>query len=202
MHGAGEAPAGRKNTVFFDSVRVPAFNLVGGENNGWEVAHTHLEYEHGGAGRLRRIPNLVELMDYCRNTMVNGKPLSHDPDVRDILADIRAEMEVNRLFGLRNFWMSRTKQRMSYEGSQAHFYSRMFALRTSQRLQDLLGYFALTKDPKWTPGTGRIELYTRYGLGALHGGGTHDTDRVIIARRMGLGRTQRESAGQMATGGV
>jgi alkylation response protein AidB-like acyl-CoA dehydrogenase len=196
VHGQGEPPAGRKNTIFFDNVRVPAFNLIGGENNGWEVAHTHLEYEHGGAGRIRRIPNLLEMFKYCKET-----GLSQDPDARDLLADIKADMEVNRLFGLRNFWMSRNKKKMSYEGSQAHFNSRMFALHTSQRMQELLGYFALTKDPEWTPGTGRVEVYTRLGLGGLHGGGTHDTDRVIISRRMGLGRTVQEQAGQMAVGG-
>lgn len=42
---------GIKNTVFFDNVRVPAKYLVGGENNGWRVANTHLELEHGGEGR-------------------------------------------------------------------------------------------------------------------------------------------------------
>ena len=45
---------GHKNTIFFDDVRVPAANLVGGENNGWKVATTHLELEHGSGGRIGR----------------------------------------------------------------------------------------------------------------------------------------------------
>src|SRR5579884_2069061 len=49
--GEGGADSGVKNIVFFDDVRVPAKALVGGENNGWRVASTHLELEHGGGGR-------------------------------------------------------------------------------------------------------------------------------------------------------
>src|SRR5437667_6292233 len=36
---------GIKNAVFFDNVRVPAKYLIGGENNGWKVANTHMELE-------------------------------------------------------------------------------------------------------------------------------------------------------------
>ena len=45
---------GIKNAVFFDNVRVPAKYLIGGENNGWKVASTHMELEHGGDGRIAR----------------------------------------------------------------------------------------------------------------------------------------------------
>jgi len=34
--------------VFFDDVRVPAANIVGGENKGWDVAKYLLEFERGG----------------------------------------------------------------------------------------------------------------------------------------------------------
>ena len=34
--------AGDKNDIFFDNVRVPAFHLIGGENNGWGgEGHSH-----------------------------------------------------------------------------------------------------------------------------------------------------------------
>ena len=33
--------------IFFDEVRVPAANLVGGENNGWKVANSTLAFERG-----------------------------------------------------------------------------------------------------------------------------------------------------------
>ena len=61
--GSRGAASGVKNTIFFDGVRVPAFNLIGGENSGWEVAGTHLEIEHGllrSAVRSDRDPHTGE----------------------------------------------------------------------------------------------------------------------------------------------
>ena len=197
VHGAGESPVGPKQAVFLDNVRVPAFNLIGGENNGWKVANTHLEYEHGGAGALRKIYVLDEFFDYCKTAEFNGKPLSKDPDLRDLLSEMWADYQIDRLLGLRTFWQHHAHQPMSYEGVQSSHYHRLFSLRTSERLQEVLGYFSLTSDPKWELNEGRTEVFARYGLGALHGGGTHDTDRVIISRRMGLGRSAQEATPQM-----
>jgi len=63
--GEGGASPGLKHTVFFDSVRVPAFNLIGGENNGWRVATTHLELEHGGGGIIRRNRVVDQFLEYA-----------------------------------------------------------------------------------------------------------------------------------------
>ncbi len=188
----------QNNSVFFDNVRVPAFYRIGGENEGWKVAATHLEYEHGGAGTpVAESEALQQLFAYCKTTQFRGKPLSKDPEMRDILADIRVEGQVNRLLQLRNFWKAYSKEGMSYEGSQALYYRRMSTLRNAQRVQEVLGYPAVISDSSWTPGDGEIELFVRHGFGGLHGGGTHDVDRVIVARRMGLGRTVQEEAGEM-----
>ena len=39
-----------KRQIFLDNVRVPANRLIGGETQGWQVAQTTLEIEHGGGG--------------------------------------------------------------------------------------------------------------------------------------------------------
>ena len=66
---------GIKNAVFFDNVRVPAKYLIGGENNGWKVASTHMELEHGGDGRIAADPLIERVVEYCRNTHIDGKPI-------------------------------------------------------------------------------------------------------------------------------
>ena len=86
--GEGGASPGLKHTVFFDNVRVPAFNLVGGENNGWEVATTHLELEHGGGGIVRRNRVVDQFLEYCTTNKHNGATLSQDVDVRDDMVDV------------------------------------------------------------------------------------------------------------------
>src|SRR5512142_458137 len=54
---------GIKNAVFFDNVRVPAKYLIGGENNGWKVASTHMELEHGGDGRIAADPLIERVVE-------------------------------------------------------------------------------------------------------------------------------------------
>lgn len=42
---------GPKNTVYLEDVRVSADDLIGGLNNGWQVAQTFLALKHGMSGR-------------------------------------------------------------------------------------------------------------------------------------------------------
>src|SRR5690606_32698892 len=93
-----------KNTVFFDNVRVPAANLIGGENNGWTVGKTQLELEHGGAGSISGYGAVERLIDFCRRRESDGTSLAAKPHVREQLADMLIETHICRLFALRNYW--------------------------------------------------------------------------------------------------
>ena len=114
--GEGGTDPVQKNTVFFDNVRVPAFTLVGGENNGWKAASTHLELEHGAGGRIGRNRVWDRLLAYCQQTKRDGVRLVEHQDTRDVLADVYIKTQVMRLFGLRNFWLTYAKRPRSYEG--------------------------------------------------------------------------------------
>ena len=196
--GEGGAGSGVKNTVFFDNVRVPAFNLIGGENEGWKVATTHLELEHGTGGRIARNWLVDHLFEYCRENQRNGQPLTKDPDVRDKLIDIYVEAEIARLFNLRNYWMRHSKAEITYEGPQASYWRKMSGLRMSQSILDILGPSALTYDPQWGAADGHMEAHQRSAIVAIHPGGTADIQKLIMARRIGIGREVREQAGALA----
>ena len=102
--GEGGSGSGVKNSVFFDNVRVPADHLVGGENNGWRVATTHLEVEHGGMGRLADRRVIYEFIDYCKERR-DGHAIADDPDARAGIVEMYIEAEITRLFALRNHWL-------------------------------------------------------------------------------------------------
>jgi alkylation response protein AidB-like acyl-CoA dehydrogenase len=193
--GEGGTDSGQKQIVYFDNVRVPAFALVGGENNGWRVASTHLELEHGGGGRIGRNRLWERLLKYCQETARDGVPLVQDPDVRDTLADIYIKSEVTRLFGLRNFWLTYAKRPKSYEGPQLSYYRKMAGLWMTGAILEAIGPAALTTDEEWGSPDGFLESQQRNGIVAVHPGGTADIQRVSMARRIGIGRTQREAAG-------
>jgi alkylation response protein AidB-like acyl-CoA dehydrogenase len=184
---------GIKNAVFFDGVRVPAKYLVGGENNGWKVAHTHLELEHGGDGRVGTDPVVDRVVEYCRNHEVGGKPLIEDPHVRDTIADMILEINTVNRMNRRIFWHRFVKEPHAYGGAQFRYYQRMVRLRNGERLQKIMGADALIPDH----GVHEVldfEYVIRSGPGQLHGGGTLDTDRLIFARRAGIGRATKEQA--------
>ena len=196
--GEGGAGSGAKNTVFFDNVRVPAFHLIGGENEGWRVGQTHLELEHGTGGRIGRNRVVERFIGLCKSAGPSGDALTSDPDVRDILVDVYIDAEIERLFGLRNYWMRHSQVPMSYEGPQLSLYRKMAGLRTGKAILEVLGPRALTTDPSWAPADGHIEAHQRSSVVALHPGGTTDIQKVIMARRIGIGRAVRERSGTLA----
>ena len=193
--GEGGASPGRKYTVYFDNVRVPAFNLVGGENNGWKVATTHLELEHGGGGSIVRSRIVDRLIAYCQRAQRNGRPLSQDPDVRDLLVECYIDAEVGRLFNLRNYWLRHTRRPRSYEGPQSSLHRKLSGVRIATAILKALGPYALTNDPQWDASGGHLEMHQRASIVATHPGGTVEIQKVIMARRIGIGRAVREQAG-------
>ncbi|HVQ77195.1 MAG TPA: acyl-CoA dehydrogenase family protein [Candidatus Binatia bacterium] len=195
--GEGGTDSGEKNTVYFDDVRVPAFALVGGENQGWRAATTHLELEHGAGGRIGRNRVWDRLLRYCQEHKRDGVPLVQHPDVRDILADIYITGEVQRLFGLRNFWLTYARRPRSYEGPQLSYYRKTAGLWMTGAILEAVGPAALTTDETWGSPEGFLELQQRNGIVAVHPGGTSDIQRVSMARRIGIGRARREDAGEV-----
>ena len=195
--GESGAGSGVKQTVYFDNVRVPAFNLVGGENQGWKVATTHLELEHGTGGRIGRNWLVDRLFEHCRTTERRGEPMASDPDVRDRLIDVYVEAEIVRLLNLRNYWMRHSGAHITYEGPQASYMRKTSGLRMAQAMLDILGPAGLTYDPELGAADGHMEAHSRAGIVAIHPGGTTDIQRVIMARRIGIGREVRERAGAL-----
>lgn len=84
--------------VFFDDVRVPAANVVGGVDNGWSVAMTTLSFERGtGLGsHIRFQKNLDGLV-----RIVRARGLADDPRVRDKVAALHVRNQVFRHNGNR-----------------------------------------------------------------------------------------------------
>ena len=184
---------GIKNTVFFDGCRVPAANLVGGENSGWKVSSTHLELEHGGAGSIAGDPVVDHVLGRCLEQQPDGTALIDEEPVRAILADMLIETHINELLAARNYWLRLRRTPHPYGGVQYRYYERLLRLRNAERVQQLFGYEALV--PRFDlHEDADLEHLVRAGPGQLHGGGTMDTDRLVMARRMGIGRSTKEDA--------
>jgi alkylation response protein AidB-like acyl-CoA dehydrogenase len=85
------------NETFFDNVRVPKENLIGGLNEGWRTAMTTLTYERGIsslATQVRIKQQLDAMVHYAGNTSRNGGSLSEDPMLRQDLAQAHIRVEI------------------------------------------------------------------------------------------------------------
>ena len=185
----------RKRLISFDGVRVPREYLVGGETQGWRVISASLEIEHGAGGAIRERDALLEdTIEYCRNHIRNGEPLTNDPLVKQGLADNLIESNIQRLIGLRNYFMFNNGMQSTYHGSQNSFLNKDLGGREAHRYLSILGPYAVTDDTKWGPLGRRVEINQREALSAYHPGGTYDVQKLIMARRLGISRTQERAA--------
>ncbi len=82
------------NEVFFDDVKVPAENLVGTENRGWDCAKYLLGNERFGQARVGASrERLRRLKKIAAETMDGGRPLLDDPSFRLRITEIEVELQ-------------------------------------------------------------------------------------------------------------
>ncbi|MFL5227874.1 MAG: pimeloyl-CoA dehydrogenase large subunit [Microvirga sp.] len=90
------------NEVFLDDVRVPAENLVGQENKGWDYAKFLLGNERTGIARVgvskERIRRIKELASKVES---GGKPVIEDLKFREKLAEVEIDLKALELTQLR-----------------------------------------------------------------------------------------------------
>ena len=79
--------------VYFDDVRVPAANLVGAENQGWDVAKSLLEFERGGHNFTIDHKKQMAKIDRQANTQLSadGGLWKNNPVFQAKLADVAVD---------------------------------------------------------------------------------------------------------------
>ncbi|TFV71878.1 acyl-CoA dehydrogenase [Blastococcus sp. CT_GayMR19] len=90
------------NEVFFEDVRVPAENLVGEENRGWDYAKFLLGNERVGIARIGATKRLlVQAKEHARAITVDGRSLLDDPFMAARIAELENELVALELTALR-----------------------------------------------------------------------------------------------------
>ena len=94
---------GHTNETFYDDVRVPVENTVGGENQGWPIIMHSLNHERvalAATGALARLYD--QLIAYLKEE--RPEKLA-DPVVRRRLADLTLRLREHRVLALQNAWI-------------------------------------------------------------------------------------------------
>jgi alkylation response protein AidB-like acyl-CoA dehydrogenase len=128
--------------VFFNSVEIPAENIIGQEGQGWELAQTTLGFERGGntlARVTRHQANLRRLIEVCREMSNDGESALTDPIVRQKLGRMAVEVEVLRYTGYRILGKLEKGQRPGSESSVDKLYYSELDKRHQEITQEILG---------------------------------------------------------------
>jgi len=188
------------NEIFYDNVRVPRENLLGSLNGGWKVAMGSVSSERTFGILLinQARQDLEQLVQYCRETHINGRPLSRDPIIRNRLAQAAIEIEVGRSFGQKLNWLAIQGQPIIGIGSQNRLYGTAVSLRLAQLATQILGLFGQlgAAGGNWRP-EGQVHdrwaklkgrMRNRYLQSAAVGiwSGTSEVSRNTVAAVMGL----------------
>jgi len=174
------------NEVFFEDVRVPAENLIGEENRGWDYAKFLLGNERVGIARVGATKRMiVDAKAHARSITVNGRPLLEEPTMAARIAELENDLLALELTALRVVANS--------TDGKPHPASSVLKLRGSELQQaatelvvDIAGPLSLasfaddadTDVPEWA----RVATpeYLNYRKVSIYGG-SNEVQRTIIA---------------------
>lgn len=167
--------------LFFDDVRVPKRNRIGGEGQGFTLQMKQFQEERLNAA-ARRLA-LGELIDYTaaylRDRIAFGKPLLDNQAIQFKLAELKTEIEALR--GLT--YMATHRYIGGEDVTELASMAKLKAGRLSREVADWCMQFMGGMGYTWENWVSRA--YRDFRLGSI-GGGADEVMLSIIARRMGL----------------
>lgn len=177
--------------VFYDEVRIPLGNVVGGLNNGWKTAMSTLSFERGTAfisDQVTLAAEVERLEEVTRQVVLSGAKRAIDHDgLRDRLAALKAEVRALRAMTYLSVSRNERRAQPGADGSMVRLFYGELSQRVSAYAIDLLGSGALQRDgahAEWVVG-----YLHRYA--ATIGAGTSQIQRSIIGERvLGLPRSR------------
>ena len=165
----------------FDNVRVPAVNLISGEEGrglqqilaGLELGRINVAAR--GVGLARAC--LEESLAYAQNRKTFGKPIAQHQAIQIKLADMATRVEAARLLVEQAARAYDTGLRCDMEAGMAKLFATEAAVENSMEAMRIHGAYGYSKEFN-------IERYYRDAPLLAIGEGTNELQRIIIARQL------------------
>src|SRR3990172_1573453 len=92
------------NEIFFEGVRVTKKNLLGPLNAGWQVLVATLMHERFGISETlgSTEQTLAQFVELAKGCLIDGRPASEDPQIRQQIAQFAIEAAARKYNGLRS----------------------------------------------------------------------------------------------------
>lgn len=171
------------NEVFFDEVRVPAANLVGQENKGWDCAKYLLVNERTG---IANVGLCRERLDYARELTERhtqgGAPLLDDAKLRDEIARLDAEIRALEITNWRFLLTQAEQQRLPAFASVLKLKGTELQQEINALLARIAGPGGLERRPAEDVTHGPLAPRYFYSRAASIYGGTTEVQKDILAK--------------------
>jgi acyl-CoA dehydrogenase len=168
--------------LFFSKCRIPVSNRLGEKGSGFLMLMQKLQQERlmCALGAQVAAERMVEwITDYCKQTKVNGRPLSKSQVKQFALVDMAADIHIGRAFMEKLVAEHMEHKDIIVETSMAKFWTTEMANRVADRSVDLCGDFATLEKCPLARAWRDIRVTMIFA-------GTNEIMRGIAAKFMGL----------------
>jgi len=173
------------NATFYEDVRVPVGNLVGEENQGWNLITNQLNHERVtlcASGIVER--QLEDMIEWAKRTkLADGRRVIDQEWVQLNLARVHAKLEFLRLANWRVAWLAQSGAALNpADASTIKVYGTEFYMEAARLLMEIMRDQAtLQGDSPGAVLAGRVERMLRSMHILTFGGGTNEMQRDLIA---------------------
>ena len=170
---------------YYENVRVPKENVVGGVNGGWKLITTQLNHERVGLAAFgsATYARTERVIEWARDTETpDGEKMIDLPWVQQNLAEVFARIEAMKLLNWRMAAQLETGFVNPADASAVKIYGTEVVLDVYRLLQEIVGPSALVR--AGSPAAeinGEIEHESRLGTINTFGGGVNEIQREIVS---------------------
>jgi acyl-CoA dehydrogenase len=168
--------------LFFEDCRVPVGNLIGPENAGFMLIMANFQAERLAVALMAYMNAQMALeacMDYVKDRVTFGKPLSKHQVIRHKLAEMATKVDVAREYAYRVAARMQDGKAAIQEVSMAKNFATDVADEVTYEAVQIFGGMGYMRESV-------VERLYRDNRILSIGGGTHEIMNEIIAKQMGL----------------
>jgi alkylation response protein AidB-like acyl-CoA dehydrogenase len=171
---------GYTSATYYDNVRVPAENVVLGENRGWELITSQLNHERVSLSSAGSVQTKIDTVRrWAQETkLADGRRVIDQEWVQRSLAELTAKTRFLEMLNWKVAWSGTQGSLSPADASAVKVLGSEFYIEAYRRLMEIVGSNAILGH--------ELERWMRTTLVLTFGGGTNEIQRDIIAM-VGLG---------------
>ena len=137
------------NTLYFDGVRVPAANRLGGEGQGLQIALAALDYSRLGIGAIAlggAERALEEAVRFSIEHIQFGVPIAQKQIIQTYIADAKTQIEALRGLVMHTAWLADTGQAFGPQAAITKLFGGRTAYQVSNKMLQVHGGYGYMKE--------------------------------------------------------